>query len=194
MGKRIVIIQGHPDAHGGHLCHALADAYAQGARAAGHELRRVEVARLDFPMLRTKEAWTSGTLPEALRDAQDAIGWAQHVVLVFPLWLGTMPALVKAFLEQVLRPGFAVQTGSGSPWQRALKGRSPRVVGTMGMPASVYRWFYFSHGVRGLERNVLAFCGLGPVRQTLFGMVDGGGKARHETMMAKMRALGRNAR
>lgn len=194
MGTRIVIIQGHPDAHGGHLCHALADAYAEGARATGHELRRVEIARLDFPVLRTKEAWTSGPLPEALRDAQEAIGWAQHVVLVFPLWLGTMPALVKAFLEQVLRPGFAVQAGSGGPWRRALAGRSARVIVTMGMPASLYRWFYFAHGVRGLERNVLAFCGLKPIRQTLIGMVDGGGKARHDEMLAKARALGRRAR
>lgn len=29
MGKRIVIIQGHPDPVGGHLCHGLADSYAK---------------------------------------------------------------------------------------------------------------------------------------------------------------------
>ena len=33
--------------------------------------------------------------------------WAQHLVLMFPLWLGDMPALMKAFLEQVARPGLA---------------------------------------------------------------------------------------
>lgn len=194
MDQRIVIIQGHPDPRGGHLGHALADAYAQGATAAGHEVRRIEVAALDFPVLRTKEAWTSEALPESLREAQEAIGWAGHVVLCFPLWLGTMPALVKAFLEQVLRPGFAVDTQPGKPWRRMLAGRSARVVVTMGMPASIYRWFYFAHGVRGLERNVLAFCGLGPIRQTLIGMVDGGGPARHERQLARMRELGRQAR
>lgn len=194
MNRRITLLQGHPDPRGGHLGHALADAYGQGARAAGHEVRRVEIAALDFPLLRTREAWMSQALPDSLREAQEAIGWANHVVLVFPLWLGTMPALVKAFLEQVLRPGFAVDTEPGKPWRRKLAGRSARVVVTMGMPASVYRWFYFAHGVRGLERNVLAFCGLGPIRQTLIGMVDGGGPARHERHLEEMRTLGRRAR
>jgi putative NADPH-quinone reductase len=40
MAKRIVIIQGHPDPAGGHLCHALADAYAAGARGQGTAWRR----------------------------------------------------------------------------------------------------------------------------------------------------------
>ncbi len=54
MAKRIVIIQGHPDPAGHHLLHAMADAYAEGATAAGHEVRRIEVAKLVFPLLRTQ--------------------------------------------------------------------------------------------------------------------------------------------
>jgi putative NADPH-quinone reductase len=45
---QIAIIQGHPDSAGHHLLHALADAYAEGAIAAGHEVRRIEVAKLEF--------------------------------------------------------------------------------------------------------------------------------------------------
>lgn len=45
---RIAIVQGHPDPAGTHLCRALADAYADGAAAAGHEAQRIEVARLEF--------------------------------------------------------------------------------------------------------------------------------------------------
>ncbi len=194
MNKKIVILQGHPDPNPGRLGRALAEAYAQGAREAGHEVRHVDLATLEFPMLRTREEWISGPLPEGLRVAQEAIGWSEHVVLFFPLWLGTMPALVKAFLEQVLRPGFAIGTDPGGRWRRQLTGRSARVVVTMGMPALMYRWYFFAHGVRGLERNVLAFCGLGPVRQTLVGMVDGGDRSRHEKRLARMRDLGRQAR
>src|SRR3954466_2978042 len=108
MQRRIVILQGHPDPDERHFGHALADAYANAALAEGHAVRRVEIAQLDFPLLRTRAAW-EGTLPAGLQDAQTAIGWAEHIVLLFPLWLGTMPALVKAFLEQVLRPGFAIE-------------------------------------------------------------------------------------
>lgn len=192
--RNIVLLQGHPDTSPARLGHALAEAYAEGAREAGHSLRRVEIGKLDFPLLRSKEEWTSGELPGSLATAQEAIRWSQHVVLFFPLWLGTMPALVKAFLEQVLRPGFAIEAGEHGQWKRALRGRSARVVVTMGMPAPLYQWYFFAHGVRGLERNVLAFCGLHPVRQTLIGMVDGGGRKRHERNFERMRELGRRAR
>lgn len=192
--RNIVLLLGHPDPSPARLGYALAEAYAEGAHEGGHSLRRIELGKLDFPLLRSKEEWTSGALPESLRPAQEAIDWAQHVVLFFPLWLGTMPALVKAFLEQVLRPGFAVEAAERGQWKRALRGRSARVVVTMGMPAPIYQWYFFAHGVRGLERNVLAFCGLKPVRQTLIGMVDGGGRGRHERNFERMRALGRRAR
>jgi len=42
--------------------------------------------------------------PRELVDAQAAVSRADHLVLLFPLWLGTMPAVVKALLKQILRP------------------------------------------------------------------------------------------
>jgi len=57
-------------------------------------------------------------------------------VLLFPLWLGDMPALLKGFLEQVARPGFAFAVERDSPLiSKLLAGRSARVVVAMGMPA-----------------------------------------------------------
>jgi putative NADPH-quinone reductase len=128
--SRVAIIQGHPDPAGGHYGHRLADAYAEGAAAAGHELKRIEVARLDFPLLRTKAEFEQVAPVSDIRDAQDAILWADHLVLLYPLWLGTMPALLKAFLEQALRPGFAFDESSRMP-RKLLKGRSARIVVTM---------------------------------------------------------------
>jgi putative NADPH-quinone reductase len=190
-GQRIVLIQGHPDASASHLCHALAQAYADGARAAGHEVRLVEVARLDFPLLRSQHEWEHGPLPAALQSAQDDIAWAQHVVLFFPLWLGDMPALLKGFLEQVARPGFAFRPGGGNPFARkGLAGRSARVVATMGMPALVYRWYFRAHSIKSLERNVLGFVGFSPVNETLIGMVDKLGEAGARKWQDKLRALG----
>ena len=137
--RRILIIQGHPDRDGDHFCHALGDRYDAGARAAGHEVRRVDVARLDFPILRSKKEWDVGTLPPALAAVQRDIAWADHLVLIFPLWLGDMPALVKGFLEQVARPGFAVGEPLEKGGVKLLRGRSARVVVTMGMPSLLYR-------------------------------------------------------
>jgi putative NADPH-quinone reductase len=193
--QRIVLIQGHPDPLVRHLGHALADAYAQGAQAGGHEVRQIDVARLDFPLLRTQQDWTSGNLPTTLQAAQNDIGWAQHLVLFFPLWLGDMPALLKGFLEQVARPGFAFKAGEGgNPFERkGLAGRSARVVVTMGMPALVYSWYFRAHSVRSLERNILGFVGIAPVHETLIGGVDQLGDAGVQKWQDKMRALGQAA-
>ena len=193
--KRILLLQGHPDGSTPHLCHALAAAYAEGAQAGGHEVKTVDVSALDFPLLRSQHEWEQGTLPEGLRDAQQAIGWAQHIVIFFPLWLGDMPALLKGFLEQVARPGFAFAAGEERTafTKKGLTGRSARVVVTMGMPALAYRWFFRAHSVKSLERNILGFVGISPVDETLVG---GAGKldpARARKWLAKMRELGSSA-
>lgn len=194
MTQRILLIQGHPDATQRHLGQLLEDAYASGALAAGHEVRRVQVAALDFPMLRSQEAWEHGELPASLLPAQTDIAWAQHLVLFFPLWLGDMPALLKGFLEQVARPGFAFKAEGGNPYgKKGLAGRSARVVVTMGMPALVYRWYFRAHSVKSLERNILGFVGIAPVHETLIGLVDHLGETGVAEWQARMRKLGSQA-
>ncbi len=191
MTRRIVLIQAHPDADGGHLCHALAQAYADGAREAGHEVRVIDVGRLDFPLLRSQKDWLDGEVPASLRPAQDDIRWAQHLVFFFPLWLGDMPALLKGFLEQIARRGFAFEPVEGNPLGRKLlTGRSARVIVTMGMPALVYRWIFRAHSLRSLERNILGFVGIGPVHETLVGGVDGLGDAGVARWLDEMSELG----
>jgi putative NADPH-quinone reductase len=191
--RRILLIQGHPDACLSHLCHALAASYAAGAQEAGHEVRFVNVAELDFPLLRSQVAWEEGQLPAVLQAAQDDIRWAGHLVLFFPLWLGDMPALLKGFLEQVARPGFAFARDAGAtPFTgKNLKGRSARLVVTMGMPALVYRWYFRAHSVKSLERNVLGFVGIAPVHETLIGMVGTLQPEDAQKWLAKLRRLGR---
>ena len=188
MGKRILIIQGHPDHRHRHFGHALAEAYAEGAAAAGHEVRTIEVAALDFPMLRSREEWEGGEPPDDIGRAQDAIAWADHLVILYPLWLGAMPALLKAFLEQVLRPGFA-SAPSGSR-KKPLSGKSARIVVTMGMPAFFYRWYFGAHSLKNLERNILRFCGISPVRASLVGAIESPDSAGRERWIARIRALG----
>ncbi len=192
--QRILLIQGHPDAVTRHLGHALADAYAHGAESAGHEVRRVPVAQLDFPLLRSQQAWEEGALPAGLVQVQEDITWAQHLVLFFPLWLGDMPALLKGFLEQVARPGFAFKSEGGNPFaKKGLTGRTARVVVTMGMPALIYRWYFRAHSVKNLERNILGFVGISPVNETLIGAVDKLDEEGARVWLEKLRKLGTDA-
>jgi len=191
MSRCIAIIQGHPDPAAGHLCHGLADAYAAAAEAAGHQVKRIEVAGLDFPLLRRQADFEKGAPPADIKRAQEAIAWADHLLVVYPLWLGTMPALLKGFLEQVFRPDFAFRLKPDGRWTRLLKGKSARIVVTMGMPALFYRWYFGAHSLKSLERNILGFSGIGPIRETLFGMVEAAGEGRRQRWLARMEKLGR---
>ena len=190
MGKRILLIQGHPDAGKQHFCHALEESYARGAIAAGHEIKRVNVAKLEFPILRSESEWKDGALPAGLDEAQAAIKWAEHIVFVFPLWMGDMPALLKGFLEQVARPGFAFLREKNPMVHKALKGRSARVIVTMGMPSVVYRWFFFAHSIRSLERNILGFVGIHPVRDTIIGMIGNMDERAVKKWLGRLERLG----
>lgn len=191
MGKRILIIDGHPDPRADHYVHALAKAYAVGADAGDHEVRSLLIGQMEFPLLVSNADFRDGRPPRPIGSAQEAIAWADHLVILYPLWLGSMPAKLKAFFEQVLRPGFAFAEarGKGLP-KKLLKGKSARIVVTMGMPALFYRFVYRAHSLKSLEHNILSFCGIRPVRATLVGMVEGMSQARRQEWLAKMERLG----
>jgi len=186
----ITIIQGHPDAAGGHLCHGLADAYASGAEDGGHTVHRIEVARLDFPLILSENDFVNVDPPACITDAQRMISDAEHLVFVYPLWLGTMPALMKGFLEQVFRYGFALDTEKSGFPGKLLKGRSARIVLTMGMPVVAYRRYYGAHSLKSFERNILKMSGISPVRESLFGMVDAVKPEKRKRWLSSLYELG----
>src|SRR5690606_27693874 len=142
------------------------------ARHAGPDLRPCSPAYVDPPHLKSREQWEEEELRAALKPSQEAVKWAEHVVFYYPLWLGDMPALLKAFLEQAFRPGFALDEGEDGNGE-LLEGRSARIIVTMGMPAFFYRAFFASHSVRSFKRNILKFTGFEPVSTSLISNVDG---------------------
>jgi len=178
MAKRIAIIQGHPDPAGHHLLHAMADAYAEAATAAGHQVRRIEVGKLEFSLLRTQVDFETGALPPALVQPREDMRWSEHWVFLFPLWHGTMPAQFKGFLEHIFRPGFAMEYRKEGFPRRLLAGHSARIVVTMGMPVLIYRWYFGAYGLRAFERSMLSFAGIKPIRESLYGLTFADEKKR----------------
>jgi putative NADPH-quinone reductase len=186
--RKILVIDGHPDPDPARFVHALADRYAEGATH--HHVRRIKLADRDIPLLRSASDWTSGRPSPAVAAAQADIAWADHLVIIYPLWLGDMPALLKAFLEQVMRPGFALQYREHGLPKKLLAGRTARVIVTMGMPAFFYRLVYGAHSVKSLERNILKFVGIRPVARTIIGAVEADADRRAE-WLEEMAALGK---
>ena len=187
---RIVIIVGH--ALTGTYCEALAEAYRRGAVEARHQTALINTATMAFdPVLRGGYRELQPLEPD-LVAAREAIHAADHLVLIFPLWLGTLPAIFKGFLERVIQPDIFEPAKTGhfvTPW----KGKSVRIVMTMGMPGFIYRWYYGAHALKMLKRNILAFLGAGPIRSTIHGTIEGVSNERRVRWLSDMEALGRRA-
>lgn len=194
MQANILILDGHPDPADGRLVHALADAYRQGAEQARHAVQVVRLADLTFPLLRSQADYEHGEPVEAVRQVQHLMEWASHVVIFYPLWLGSMPAMLKALLEQILRPGFAFSTKKlGRSPVKYMSGKSARIVVTMGMPGFWYRWYFRAHSLRSLQRNILKFVGFRRVRSTIIGGAGSMTRAQREAWLQNLRDLGQLA-
>ncbi|MFA7263487.1 MAG: NAD(P)H-dependent oxidoreductase [Caulobacter sp.] len=168
----ILIINGHPDADPRRLCAGLARACAEGAKAGGHAIRVLELGRLDFPLIESRQDFEHTPPPPVIAEAQESILWANHLILIFPIWMGGTPALVRAFLEQTFRYGFALAEPGSDKSGGLLRGRSARLFVTMGMPAVVYRLAFGAFGVRAIERGILRLAGIAPIHRTLMGGVE----------------------
>ena len=190
MAGRTFIIDAHPDPDPERFGHAVADAYLEGAGEVGLQTRFLRLADAEFPILRSASEFASEPDASAIIDARKNIEWADHLVFIFPIWMGGAPAFFRAFLEQVARAGFLVDPTPGR-WRQKLRGKSVRLIVTMGMPAPLYRFVFGGHGVRGLMQSIFVFAGASPKRLTLFGRVETIGQRRQKARLERVKALGR---
>ena len=190
--KHVLVINGHPDPASTHLCAALAEAYAKGAAKAGYPVERLDVGALDFPLIRSLKDYQGSQFSADIKAAQDSIRTADHLVLVFPIWFGSPPALLKAFFEQLLRKGLALSSPQAAV-SSILTGKSARLIVTMGAPLSVFRLILGGHGVSALARGLLWVTSVRPIRTTLFGGAHRDAPEEKARWMAKVEALGSRA-
>ncbi len=168
MAKKVLVILGHPkkQSYNG----ALADAYATGAEKAGADVRRIYLGDLDFDPVLRHGYHQIQELENDLKIAQDNISWAEHLVFVYPVWWGAMPALLKGFIDRIFLPGFAFKyIDQNKTPEQYLKGRSAHLIITMDGPAWYYNWIMGAPGDKMMKKAVLNFSGTSPVRITRIG-------------------------
>lgn len=185
MPKNIAVILGHPDAAS--LCGALAEQYAASARTAGHTVRLFKLGEMAFdPVLRHGYAKRQALEP-ALVEVQEAITWAQHLVFVYPIWWGAMPAILKGMFDRIFLPGYAFKYRQGSSWwDRLLAGRSAHAIVTMDTPPWYFRFVYAMPGHHQMKKTILEFCGIKPVRITSFGPVRHASEAQRSKWLRQV--------
>jgi putative NADPH-quinone reductase len=186
---RIIVIVGH--SRKGTLCEALGRAYVEGAARAGHEASLFVLARMSFDAILTGSYVEVQPLEPDLRHARQALYAADHIVIVFPLWLGDMPAILKGFLERVFQPDL-IDPAKQSAFVPLLKGKSARIIVTMGTPEIAYRWYFGPHAPRILSGNILGFMGVSPIGNTVFGRATNVDGATRQGWIEKVTEMGRN--
>lgn len=190
---KILLINGHPSRES--FCYALSQAYKQGAQSAGAEVREINVGDLKFSPNLPHGYRKITDLEEDLLKAQDSIKWAEHLVFVYPTWWGTMPALLKGFIDRTFLPGFAFKYRDNSPWwDRLLTGRSARMIVTMDAPVWFFRFVYGKPGHNAMKKMILEFCGIKPVKITSFGSVKRSSEKQRENWLKRVRTLGESLR
>lgn len=188
--ERILVLDGHPNDNS--LCRSLGAAYEAGALASGAQVRRRILSHLRFdPILHGGYQFRTQLEPDLLQAQQDIL-WADHLVIVHPVWWSGVPALLKGFIDRIFLPGFAFKPrGSGILWDKLLRGRSARILFTQDAPWWYYRWLMGEPSVKMLKKGTLEFCGVAPVRTTAFGPIKGASKAFLERCVRKAEELGR---
>lgn len=188
MHTDILILDAHPNPES--FCAALADAALAGARSTGASASKLELRHLQFdPILRAGYRDGQALEPDLLA-AQAAIAAARHLILVYPSWWGTWPALLKGFVDRAFTPGFAFRYHpEGNGWDKLLAGRSARVVVTMDWPVWAYHWLQGAPGNRAMSRATLGFCGVKPVRFTELGPVRPSTPEQRAAWLAQVRRV-----
>lgn len=167
MSKKVLIVNGHPNKDSFNF--GLADAYKKGAIQANAEIQEIVIRDLQFnPNLEFGYQKRTEQEPDLIAS-WEKIKWAEHIVFIYPIWWGGMPAIMKGFFDRVFLPGFAFAYRENSVWwDKLLVGKSAHIIATMDTPYLYFRLVYGNPAINQLKKTTLEFCGIKLVKVTVF--------------------------
>jgi len=189
LKRKIFILLGHSDKKT--LNGALADAYEEGAKEGGHEVRRMNIGDLNFdPVLHYGYKEIQELEPD-LKQAQENIKWCDHLVIFYPIWHGGPPAILKGLFDRIFLPGFAFRFKEPAilGWEKLLKGRTSRVVVTSGSYPTIARVLFGDH-TNEIRLNLLGFAGI-EVEMTELGPAEKLKESKFKRWQKKIYKLGK---
>jgi putative NADPH-quinone reductase len=192
--NKIIVIQGHPLEDS--FCSALTNAYMDGAKESGAELRTWHLESLTFDPILHDAYRSIQELEPDLVSIQKDILWSDHIVLAFPIWWGMPPAKLKGFLDRTFVPGFAFKfaTPESVFQEKKLSGRSARIISTMDSPPWYYRHLIGAPSQKMIKNSVLKFCGVNPIRFSTFGSVKLSSPKIREKWLKQAKSIGLSCR
>jgi putative NADPH-quinone reductase len=168
--KKIFIIQGNPDAQG--FSGKIADTYQEAAVAAGCTVERVNLSDLKFDPILHKGYKEIQPLEPDLISMQEKWKAADHVVIIYPNWWCTMPALLKGMFDRMFLPGFAFHFNKQTKKvERLLSGKTARVIVVAGTDSPLMTWLKYGDYTNEIQHAILGFAGM-KAKVTTFGPAD----------------------
>ena len=190
--KNIFIWVAHPKA--GSLCEAIADAYQAGAERQGSTVRRMDLQAMNFDPAFEGYGPDAPALEPDLIAWQQAIAWADHVMVVHPYWWGAMPTKAKAVLDRGLTSGFAYKYHArGVKWDKLLTGKTADAIITSDTPPLLDTLLYLKPARRVIKNQVLGFCGIKTKHCLQFGSVKMASDKKINGWITKAEKLGAKA-
>ncbi|MCH7850411.1 MAG: NAD(P)H-dependent oxidoreductase [Nanoarchaeota archaeon] len=187
--KKILVILGNPKKTS--FGRNLAEAYVKGAKAGDFDVRFLDVTAMKFDPILHEGKDSGQKIEESVLSARKDIYWANHLVFIYPIWWGSMPAIMKGFIERVFSNGFAYKYVKGEAFhRRLLKGKSARLIITMDASYLLYKLLLREHGVKSIKINVFFFCGIGPVKTSNIYNVRKSGRESREKWLDRIHGFG----
>lgn len=169
--KNILIIVANPKTTS--LSFAIANKYKTLAEQAGHQVDMLDLYRCEHlqPFF-TFEKYSKVANTPSMSFYQEKIQKADELVFVFPFWWGSMPAILKNFIDWNFSVNFAFRYTDSKPIG-LLTGKQAKVFTTTGGPF-IHYWITGAYGRlrKMLVNQIIGFCGMDLKEFNAFGGID----------------------
>ncbi|SFC57269.1 NAD(P)H-dependent oxidoreductase [Pseudoalteromonas denitrificans] len=157
MTKKILVLDGNPKSRS--FCQHLSDLYEIEA-SEYFNIKRFNLSQMVFNPSLENGYEARQELEPCLVDFQKAILWADHIVIVTPIWWGGIPAKLKGLFDRVFLPDFSFKYEGNNPLPlQLLKGKTSRIIMTMDAPSD-YAQEQAAPAIAQLDLYTLQFCGI----------------------------------
>ena len=171
MSKKILVLLGNSDneSFSGLIC----DVYQKRAQEEGHEVQRVNIGELNFDPILHKGYKQIQELEPDLLELQEKVKWADHIVIAYPIWWTTMPAILKGLFDRMWLPGFAFNFDKKTKKViQHLTGKTARVVVVVGTNSPFTTWWKYGDFTNEMQHGILGFAGI-KTNVTVLGPCEG---------------------
>lgn len=170
----VSVILGHPSRES--FNHAIADAAVNALRDNGQSVSFHDLYAEKFDSaLPARELSKDGIVDPIVKRHCDEIASADGIVVIHPNWWGQPPAVLKGWIDRVLRPGVAYEfiegdSGEGVP-RGLLKAKAALVLNTSNTQAA-RELAVFGDPLETIWKNcIFGLCGVNSVHRRTFGVI-----------------------